>query len=122
MNMNTAIPPALAPYLRECLDTRSLTLLTSVLDTPTNWLVVRLLYLALDGHGKTSLTGQGTVVPTSDYKVILISIWRSLDVWSEIAKKCVSLMPQAYKLTKGLLTISGAEFAREDSCKTSMLH
>lgn len=102
-NMNTAIPPTLAPYLRECLNTRSLALLTSVLDTPTNWLVVRLLLSTLAGNGKALLTTPGTAAQTPEYKAILISIWRSLDIWNEIAKKCVSHMNQGLKTNERLI-------------------
>lgn len=89
-NMSNAIPPTLAPHLQECLDTPSLALLTSVLGTPTNWLVVSFLHLALRGNRKVSSTNSGTLTSSPEHKVILISLWRSLDFWNEIAKKCVS--------------------------------
>lgn len=93
-NMNTSLPPSLALYIHQCIEQRSLTLLTSVLDTPANWLLVRFLYAAISGskgfHGASNSPANHSGNPDISQKVLIVSIWRSYDLWSELSRKCVS--------------------------------
>ena len=88
--MNAQLPPTLAPYIQQCLQLRSLTLLTSVLDTPANWLLARFITAALNPAVQRSLTSASDGESTP-YSVVVVSIWRSFDLWAEILKKCVSM-------------------------------
>jgi len=89
--MNSAIPPVLAPYIQQCIEERSLTLLTSVLDTPTNWLLTRFLVSSLQIHGRgNQTTAQPSNNAARNVKVILVSFFRPFETWSELGRKSVS--------------------------------
>lgn len=107
--MNASLPPALAPYIHQCIEQRSLTLLTSVLDTPANWLVARLVVAALGGHDSrdtaaSHLVGSKTAVV--GHKIVLVSIWRSLDLCTELLRKSV-----------GHIDKSRITFTMESNCR-----
>ena len=88
--MNTILPPALAPYIGQCIQQQSLTLLTSVLDTPTNWLFIRFLLAVLgqqNDQKRSSLQVTSSDGVSKECKVVLFSAYRSFDLWSEIARK-----------------------------------
>ena len=89
--MPEIVPTLLAPYLQVALIQSSLTVVTSTLSTPANWLLVRLLYSALKGVDETALsTLIKTRTTTSDANVIIISLTRPLDLWIELCRKLVS--------------------------------
>ena len=58
-------------------------MLTSVLESPTNWLLTLFISSALKQYG--TVPGQNAA-----QHVVLVSIWRSYDLWSELLKKAVS--------------------------------
>ena len=72
----------LAPYLKTS-TSKSLTLLTSVLDTSVNWLILRYLLVNLD-QANVDRSEQG--LPTLP-KVALISFSRDWSFWDETSKK-----------------------------------
>ncbi len=92
VKMNSAVPPVLASYIQQCIDERSLTLLTSTLDTPANWLLTRFLVLSLQGssHRDLAAVTQSSDRAANSFSVIFVSVFRPLDIWSELARKCVS--------------------------------
>lgn len=100
-NMSSSIPPVLASYVQQCIDDRSLTALTSILDTPTNWLLTRFLVSALQksNHGNSAAAAQSNGPAANNYKVIFVSVFRSFDTWSELARKCVSRLMAGPDLT-----------------------
>ena len=100
--MPTPIPPTLSPFVRTS-KPGSLTLITSVLDATSNWLLLRYVYAALrpdlqDGRPtKATRFVAGIEGVTTDKKnealnVILVSFLRSFELWKEMAKKIVSLL------------------------------
>lgn len=89
--MNSTAPSLLAPFIDQCVRKPSLTLLTSVLDTPTNWLLARFLVAALRRTNSENTNGVAQTVGASaePEKLVLVSIWRSLELWVEAARKNV---------------------------------
>lgn len=87
---NNVVPTALAPHVTECLRCPSLTLLTSVLDTPVNWLVSRFVVAALQGNNTATSKSEIDGASTDASYVILVSIWRSYELWSDLLRKDVS--------------------------------
>lgn len=89
--MNPIIPPALADHVQQCLEYQSLTLVTSVLDTPANWLLARFLAIALQNDRTKSPTSALQATGTSESRrAIFVSLWRSFSLWSELTGKLVS--------------------------------
>lgn len=90
--MTSVIPPVLASYIQQCIDERSLTLLTSVLDTPTNWVLTRFLVSAFHqhNHGQSPAVALPDNAVAVENRIIFVSVYRSLDTWIELARKCVS--------------------------------
>lgn len=99
--MPTPVPPALSPFIQSP-GSGSLTLITSVLDTTSNWLLLRYIYAALcpekryghitTGTGVTGGTGENTVNDkNADLRVMLISFLRPFEIWREMAKKIVNI-------------------------------
>jgi elongator complex protein 6 len=95
--MPTPIPPNLAPFVQPP-TAGSLTLITSVLDATSNWLLLRFIHAALrpekqDGQRtKTTRVAATAEDETSDnknenLKVILISFLRPFELWKEMAVK-----------------------------------
>lgn len=100
------IPPALAPYISRCIETRSLTLLTSVLDTPANWLLVRILLGATNDRGQnggalsTERIGGNSISDRAKHHIVFLSLYRAFDIWSELARKCVSTSLEGMSATR----------------------
>ena len=88
--MTTRIPHLLAPYVRIPAE-GSLTLLTSVLDATTNWLVLRYLHACL----KPSSGGPGfeseTADAAEDVGVVLLSFMRDQAFWKDGASRLVRI-------------------------------
>ncbi|ERF69941.1 hypothetical protein EPUS_05485 [Endocarpon pusillum Z07020] len=95
--MPTPIPSNLSPLLKLPAP-GSLTLITSVLDATSNWLLLRYIYAALrpenqDGHATTAArvavgaNEETTHDKNKDLKVILISFLRPFELWREMGKK-----------------------------------
>jgi elongator complex protein 6 len=99
--MPTPIPSTLSPFIQPS-KPGSLTLLTSVLDATSNWLLLRYLYAALrpeqqDGlsikrtRGAPITEEETTDNKNEDLNVILVSFLRPFELWKEMAKKIVGL-------------------------------
>lgn len=94
--MPTPVPPLLSPYISPAPE-GSLTLLTSVLDAGSNWLLLRHIHAALIGSGISDrASAGGNVVSDSiddanrnDFKVVFVSILRGFEQWQEMGKKVV---------------------------------
>ncbi|KAF7512282.1 hypothetical protein GJ744_001850 [Endocarpon pusillum] len=97
VSMPTPIPSNLSPLLKLPAP-GSLTLITSVLDATSNWLLLRYIYAALrpekqDGHAtKAARVAVGAHEETThdknkDLKVIFISFLRPFELWREMGKK-----------------------------------
>ncbi len=104
--MPTPIPPNLSRVLQPPAP-GSLTLITSVLDATSNWLLLRYIYAALrpekqDGHGtKAARVAVGADEDTTDeknkdLKVIFISFLRPFELWKEMGKKIVRPSPNFF--------------------------
>ena len=97
--MPESTPSVLAPYVNECLEYGSLTLITSTLSTPASWLVVRYLNAALKGATEGHPHGTNASGSSADQlNVIFVSILRPVGLWAELARKLVS--PQKCKLER----------------------
>ena len=97
--MPEAIPSVLAPYVDECLNYGSLTLITSTLSTPSSWLVVRYLNAALKGAIEGRPHGTNASNSSADQlNVVIVSILQPVGLWAELAKKVVS--PQQCQLER----------------------
>lgn len=99
--MPTPIPPNLSPFVQPSRP-GSLTLITSVLDATSNWLLLRYLYAALPpeqkhGHptrgtqSASDTEGESREDKNEPLNVILVSFLRPFALWKEMAKKIVSL-------------------------------
>lgn len=89
--MPEIIPRLLAPYFQKSLKEPSTTLITSTLSTPGNWILVRLLYTALKGLEDPALpTSIEPQTTNSHIHVVLASLVRPLNLWTELCKKVVS--------------------------------
>jgi len=89
--MPSPIPPTLSPFVKPPAP-GSLTLITSVLDATSNWLLLRYIYAALrpeKHHGRHGLDGEIPEDKKEELKVILISFLRPFELWKEMAKKIV---------------------------------
>lgn len=93
--MPEVVPSLLIPYLGYALEPASLTLVTSTLTTPTNWLLVRFLYALLQGlDGTARSTPNSAANPVnSKASIIFVSVARPQDLWNELCKKVVSIVP-----------------------------
>lgn len=91
--MPPTIPPVLEQYYEEVFAPSTLTLLTSVLATPANWLLVRFLVGALRGVGNNSryeYKQQDGAITHAAGRVVFVSFYRSFDLWTELSRKIVS--------------------------------
>lgn len=94
MPSQPAIPALLSPLLQTPPKACSLSLLTSVLSTSTNWLVLRFIYGAL-AEGEKSLNNNNSnndddddgTKTTGEFRVLIISWLRGLELWREMGKK-----------------------------------
>jgi hypothetical protein len=87
--MSGRIPSALEPYLH-LPPSRSLTILTSILGTSINWLVLRFLYISLRAGGSQSVgRGNETDKKSEDYQVVLVSFLRDWSFWKEHTARAV---------------------------------
>jgi elongator complex protein 6 len=90
--MPIPIPPLLWPFVSPA-PRGSLTLITSVLDATSNWLILRYIQAALDGQELVDrhLPAAGNLghEDQEDFKVIFVSILRGFDQWREMGKKIV---------------------------------
>ena len=87
--MPTPIPQILSPYLSS-LSTGSLLLVTSVLNAPANWLVLRCILAALQRDQNAHQFDQNdTTQRSNSTRVVFLSFIRPLGLWIEIGKKAV---------------------------------
>lgn len=87
--MPTPTSQVLLPYLSD-LSAGSLLFVTSVLNAPANWLIVRCILAVLHGDQDARPLGQNeTARALNPRKVILLSFLRSLSLWVEVGKKAV---------------------------------
>lgn len=101
--MPPTIPPPLAAYITDCLAppepvrsrqqrpprAHTQTLVTSVLETPAPWLLLRLVYAALYGVEDTDDHHQQQRPQQGRRHVIFVSLLRPLGLWVEMGKKMV---------------------------------
>jgi hypothetical protein len=87
--MPTPTPEVLLPYISNGV-AGSLLLITSVLNAPANWLVVRCILAALQGDQHARPFGQNETTRISiPRKVVVFSFLRPMSLWVEIGKKAV---------------------------------
>jgi hypothetical protein len=93
--MPCSIPPVLSPYVTPA-PQGSLTLVTSVLDAASNWLLLRYIHAALKDNVADKTHGSGDVLGSDignhlreNFKVIFVSILRGFEQWREMGKKVV---------------------------------
>ena len=99
-SMPDVIPTLLLPYVEGCLQSPALTLVTSTLSTPGNWLLTRFLHAALHSNGGTStLRSQSSVSTISHPSVVFVSVLHPLELWNELGKKNVSLLQALIRCT-----------------------
>ncbi|OAP59545.1 hypothetical protein AYL99_06843 [Fonsecaea erecta] len=127
--MPPAIPPPLASYIQSSLslsessDAHSQTLITSVLSTPSPWLVLRLVYAALygvveddiDTHNKGGDGGSRVAGPRPERSrttasmgapVVFASFLRPLSLWVELGKK-IGLDIQSLLRSRRIVFVDG---------------
>jgi hypothetical protein len=93
--MPYSVPPTLSPYVTPA-PQGSLTLVTSVLDAVSNWLLLRYVHAALKDNAVDNTHGGGDV-PASDignhlqenFNVIFVSVLRGFEQWREMGRKVV---------------------------------
>jgi hypothetical protein len=103
--MPSAVPPSLASYIQASLDAQSQTLITSVLNTPSTWLALRVVYAAIHGVEDVS-RGHSLALDLSHHAVesrpfIFVSLLRPLSLWTEMGRKMVRVLLRVW------LTFSG---------------
>jgi elongator complex protein 6 len=97
--MPYSVPPALSPYVTPA-PQGSLTLVTSVLDAVSNWLLLRYVHAALEDNTVDKTHGGGDVLASDignhlqeDFNVIFVSVLRGFEQWREMGKKLVRGLP-----------------------------
>ncbi|EHY54534.1 hypothetical protein HRR83_004343 [Exophiala dermatitidis] len=132
--MPPTIPPPLAAYITDCLAppepvrsrqqrpprAHTQTLVTSVLETPAPWLLLRLVYAALYGVEDTDDHHQQQRPQQGRRHVIFVSLLRPLGLWVEMGKKMGLDIPSLLKTRRliyvdGLLTHGSVTTARNSS-------
>ncbi|KIW35484.1 uncharacterized protein PV07_02180 [Cladophialophora immunda] len=119
--MPPAIPSPLASYIQSSLSSsnpHSQTLITSVLSTPSPWLVLRLVYAALYGveddikdDGRDAGRPERTASAASPAgRVVLASFLRPLSLWVELGKK-IGLDIQSLLRSKKIVYVDGLTYA-----------
>ena len=90
-----SVPPTLSPYVTPA-PQGSLTLVTSVLDAVSNWLLLRYVHAALKGNAVDKTHGGGDVLASDigndlqgNFNVIFVSVLRDFEQWREMGKKVV---------------------------------
>jgi hypothetical protein len=91
--MPEAIPSILAPYLESCLIDSSLTLVTSTLSTPACWLLVRLLYSAVQSRDTDN---ESNASSRSSSHVMFLSLLRPLATWQELTRRLVCVLLSSF--------------------------
>jgi elongator complex protein 6 len=93
--MPSSVPPVLSPYVTPA-PQGSLTLVTSVLDAASNWLLLRYVHAALTNNVSDKTHGSGDVLASDtgdhlqeNFKVIFVSVLRGFEQWREMGKKVV---------------------------------
>src|SRR3954452_7385884 len=93
--MPYSVPPVLSPYITPA-PQGSLTLITSVLDAGSNWLLLRYVHAALKDDVVDNTHGSGDVLASDignhlqeNFKVIFVSVLRGFEQWREMGKKLV---------------------------------
>lgn len=90
--MLTPIPYPLSLYVSPAPQS-SLTLVTSVLDATSNWLILRYILAALNGQEppdkNTPVAGSLGYENQENCKVVFVSILRGFEQWREMGKKMV---------------------------------
>jgi hypothetical protein len=86
--MPSPIPPTLSPFVKPPAP-GSLTLITSVLDATSNWLLLRYIYAALRPEKLHEHNGETPENKEEELKVILVSFLRPFELWKEMGKKIV---------------------------------
>ena len=92
--MRTPIPLILSPYF-EAPPAGSLTLVTSVLNATSNWLLLRAIYAALYGVNDDGGTDYAQIRELGgprereQRRVVFVSLLRGLDLWKELGRKAV---------------------------------
>lgn len=98
--MPPVIPPPLAAYIQSCLSANNQILITSVLNTPSAWLSLRLVFAALRGvedHDARGRPHDARATTTDNDEgasrgIIILSLFRPLSLWVEMGKKLVRFM------------------------------
>lgn len=89
MTTSERIPPLLSPYIRVP-PPDSLALVTSTVNTTTNWVLLRYLYAALGGNEPKPFRGSDVIANgTEDVGVVFVSWMRDLAFWKTEARKAV---------------------------------
>ncbi|ETI28514.1 hypothetical protein G647_00964 [Cladophialophora carrionii CBS 160.54] len=109
--MPPAIPPPLVSYLESSLASlHGQTLITSVLVTPSPWLLLRFVYAAIYGvgdDGEARQVGTGPdEVRLGERPVVFVSLLRPLSLWLEMGKK-MGLDFQALLRSKKVVYVDG---------------
>ncbi|OCT54066.1 hypothetical protein CLCR_10463 [Cladophialophora carrionii] len=109
--MPPAIPPPLVSYLDSSLASlHGQTLVTSVLGTPSPWLLLRFVYAAIYGTGddpEARQVGTGPdEVRLGERPVVFVSLLRPLSLWLEMGKK-MGLDFQALIRSKKVVYVDG---------------
>jgi elongator complex protein 6 len=90
--MSAVVPPLLSPYVSPG-PQGSLTLVTSVLDATSNWLLLRYVHAALTvqelADKQSSLHGNVDQEHQESFKVVFVSILRDFEQWREMGKRVV---------------------------------
>jgi elongator complex protein 6 len=93
--MPAVIPSLLTPYVLPATK-GSLTLVLSVLDATTNWLLLRYIYAALNNQDPADkhspLSGSVIQEHQENIKVLFVSILRGFEQWREMSKKVVCML------------------------------
>lgn len=89
--MYGTLPTALAPYISSSLNAGGRILITSVLNAPSHWLVLRFIYAALHGvdENNRSKPGENVDHVHTRHQIILASLLKPLALWAESGKKVV---------------------------------
>ena|SRR2546423_6961742 len=99
--MPAQVHPLLSPYVCPAPE-GSLTLVTSVSDATSNWLLLQYIQAALissTDSPKTTESGNvqsGNVYPEdqTDFRVIFVNVLRGFGQWQEMGKKVVGQFPR----------------------------
>ena len=92
--MPEPVPRLLARYLEDALRPSILCVVTSTSSTPANWVLVRLLHAALhalESSDPKKLEYNEAPLEHSPH-VVFVSLFRPLELWTELCKKVVCLI------------------------------